>query len=69
LFDSKGYCGDLNPQVGTKYFMWVIELKAGTVVLGDCGASRPVEHAKEDLTYLAKKPSWSYAKEKSKTVR
>ena len=60
LMDMKGWCGDMDVLCGKKYFFRAIKFRGGAAILGDCGASRFLDSATEDLKYLSKKPGWSY---------
>jgi hypothetical protein len=64
LFDAKDFCGDLEPVVGKKYFLRTFMprgWKENLAIWGDCGLSRLLEQAQDDLTFLAKKAYWSYS--------
>jgi hypothetical protein len=51
-WDIPGRCGDLNPVKGRKYLIYVSMVKADMVVIIDCGRSRELKYASEDLTYF-----------------
>jgi hypothetical protein len=52
VLDIPGMCGDLELVKGKKYLIYVNTHKGELLVFADCGRSREVRYASEDIKYL-----------------
>lgn len=52
FWDIPGMCGDLDLIKGKKYLIYVTKYKDELIASGDCGRSKEVRNAAEDLRYL-----------------